>query len=317
MLHRLANLRRGRSATLLRGATRGLAWRRGRTLVGLAQHIGDLVAAEPIARFLAQRDGQPPAWAVRRGLANIVRCYATPPHIVPLDSLTEWAGMAKTARAPIDLHIAGSWCDRHLYRHARLGCVVTRETYYDRPSLLHAFAAAGGLPSPETWGLDLTPRLTLPAEALAAIEALELPPHFIAMHCKSNQATRDWTDANWRTLAQRLTEAGESIVEVGLAPVCGDIPGVLDACGRLDVLGTAAVLARASLFVGIDSGPAHLANALGPPGVILLGSYGPFARYTPYSGRYASGGATLLHHDGPVAELPVDSVDAAVRVRLS
>ena len=91
---------------------------------------------------------------------------------------------------------------------------------------------------------------------------------------------------------------------------------MIDACGQLSVLGTAAVIRRASLFVGIDSGPAHFANALGPPGVILLGSYGPFAKYTPYSGRYANAGATLLQHDAPVAELPVETVFDAVRARL-
>ena len=315
------NLPRGRSATLVRGGLRGLAWRAGSrrsTLVGLTQHIGDLVAAEPVGRFLQARDGRPMVWAVRRDLAPIVRCFPAVAGVLPLGSLTEWAGLAKTAgRRAIDLHVTGSWCDRHLYRLRRRNATVTRENYYANGSLLDAFAATAGLPPPAEWGIDPTPRLTLPPAAVAAADALALPGRFIAVHCKSNQTSRDWRDERWRELARRLVnEQKLPIVEIGLSPVLAGVPGVVNACGRLDVLGTAAVIARSRLFVGIDSGPAHFANALAPRGVILLGRYGRFDTYMPYSGRFAGEAAAVLHHDGPVAELPVDTAYAACAAML-
>ena len=305
-------LLRGRSAMLARGAARGLAWRLGfpgTTLLALTQHIGDLVAAEPMSRYLKARDGRRLAWAVRRDLEPIVRCFPAVDEVLPLDSLTEWAGVARSVgpRA-VDLHVDGSWCDRHLYRLRRRDATVTRANYYGRPSLLHAFAAAAGLPPPGEWGIDLTPRVRLPPEALGAAEALGLPERFVAVHCKSNQAARDWRDGRWRELAARLPLP---VVEVGLTPVCAGLANVIDACGRLDVLGTAAVIARATLFVGIDSGPAHFANALCRRGVILLGRYGPFDRYMPYSGHFAEGGADVIQFAGPVADLPVETVYAA------
>ena len=312
------SLARGRSAMLGRGMVRGLAWRlnrRGRTLVGLTQHIGDLVAAEPASRYLAAGDDAPVVWAVRRDLAPLVRCFPAVGDVLPLDSLTEWAGFVRTAGGRAggvaDLHVDGSWCDRHLYRLRRPGCPVRRENYYLGESLLHALAAAAGLPSPHSWGMDLTPRLDLPASAHAAADALGLPERFAAFHCRSNETRRDWRDDAWRTLARRLIdEHGLAVVEVGLTPVLSGVAGVTNACGRVDVLGTAAVISRSRLFVGIDSGPAHLANALAPRGVILLGSYGPFDRYMPYSGHFAEGG-DVLHHNGPVAGLPVETAYVA------
>jgi heptosyltransferase-3 len=79
----------------------------------------------------------------------------------------------------------------------------------------------------------------------------------------------------------------------------------------------AEVIRRAALFVGIDSGPAHVANAVGTPGVILLGAYRDFGRYMPYSGAYQTGAnATLVHEPSALQNLPTAPVLAAIRSRL-
>ncbi len=45
--------------------------------------------------------------------------------------------------------------------------------------------------------------------------------------------------------------------------------------GKTDLLGLSALLAQAALFVGNDSGPAHLAAALGAPTLTIFGSTNP------------------------------------------
>jgi heptosyltransferase-2 len=60
----------------------------------------------------------------------------------------------------------------------------------------------------------------------------------------------------------------------------------VDLTGRTDIAGLAGILASAWLFVGNDSGPAHLAAALGRPGVALFGS-------------------TSARHSGPVGPVRV------------
>ena len=80
-------------------------------------------------------------------------------------------------------------------------------------------------------------------------------------------------------------------------------------CGSLSILETAEVIRRAKLFIGIDSGPAHLANAVGTFGVIMFGNYIGFERYNPFSGGYRNGSnAVLLYANGPVEAIQVDSV---------
>ena len=64
--------------------------------------------------------------------------------------------------------------------------------------------------------------------------------------------------------------------------------------------------------------PAHMANAVGTDGLILLGKLFDFVDYRPYSGRYKRGeGVTILNHLGhPCAELPYQWVEEAARQRL-
>ncbi len=69
------------------------------------------------------------------------------------------------------------------------------------------------------------------------------------------------------------------------APVLAALPGAIDLAGQLSLPEAAACLARATLFVGNDSGLMHLAAAAGTP---TLGLFGPTPadEYAP-SGRLA------------------------------
>jgi ADP-heptose:LPS heptosyltransferase len=56
------------------------------------------------------------------------------------------------------------------------------------------------------------------------------------------------------------------------------------AVGKTSIALSAAILARCSVFVGNDSGPAHLAAYVGCPTVVLFGPGNP-AKYRPFSSR--------------------------------
>jgi ADP-heptose:LPS heptosyltransferase len=58
----------------------------------------------------------------------------------------------------------------------------------------------------------------------------------------------------------------------------------LDLAGRTSLGGLAALLQRMSLFIGNDSGPAHLAEAVGTPSVTLFGPTDP-RRWAPLDQR--------------------------------
>ena len=71
---------------------------------------------------------------------------------------------------------------------------------------------------------------------------------------------------------------------------------------------------RAILFIGIDSGPAHLANAVGTFGIIMIGKLADFINHIPYSGKYKSGENVLIlrNTEGPSSEIPVEKVIEAI-----
>jgi heptosyltransferase-3 len=84
-------------------------------------------------------------------------------------------------------------------------------------------------------------------------------------------------------------------VELGLTPLLPTgAPRCIDLCGKLSPIETAEVIARAEAFVGVESGPAHLANAVRTPSVILMGRYKSFGHYMPYTGFLRENECSML-----------------------
>lgn len=118
----------------------------------------------------------------------------------------------------------------------------------------------------------------------------DLPRGFIALHPGGSAAEifKRWPEALFSELGRRLVGSGWPVVLVGgtgeealgtrLAAAIGK--DVTDLTGRLDLAGTARVLARAKSLVANDSGLAHLAAAVGTPVVALFGPTSD-ARYAP------------------------------------
>ena len=175
-------------------------------------------------------------------------------------------------------------------------------------SLLAAFCQGAGLPP-----LQDGPKVYIPDPVVKTVDTLALPETFISIHCISKEACKDWPAEKWTEFTRCFTrETGIHVVEVGTEALCATLnndPGCryVNLCGKLSILETAEVIRRSALFVGIDSGPGHLANAVETHGVILLGAYRIYKKYLPYSGDYATGKkATLLYSkEGPAANLSV------------
>jgi len=102
---------------------------------------------------------------------------------------------------------------------------------------------------------------------------------------------------------------GLCVVELGLRSPLGrnDDHGYRSLCGQTGMAESAEIIRRAALFIGIDSGPAHLANAVKTPGIVLLGCYMKWDYYMPYTGFYADARhCRILRHAGPVSDLPLE-----------
>lgn len=293
---------------------------RGRPVVALAlvEHFGDIIAAEPLLR--QARRLHPDALlvhVVHEKFSPLTAAHPCVDRQLAVKCLSEWylASGRLGGVVEYDCHVPGRVCDtcQTVTRPTPPAGPISSEDYYDHGALLDIFARASGL---DVTGIDRQPRLHLPPETRKEYESLALPGEYIVVHCRSNQAKRDWPAEQWNRLSGHLREAGKTIVEVGLRPVLAPRDWVIDLTGRLSLPGTCAVVAGARGFVGIDSGPAHVANAAGVPGVVLLARYGRFQKRMPFTGGYADGTVgTVVQYDGPIDQLPVDLAWNAIRQR--
>ncbi len=140
----------------------------------------------------------------------------------------------------------------------------------------------------------------------------------------ANWSEKVWPAGRFVEVARRLTApggglAGARIAVLGgpgegeramAAPVLEALPGAVDLVGKLALPEVAAVLGRAALYLGNDSGLMHLAAATGAPVVGLFGQsdareYGPCG---PYAVAVSADGEPFRTS---MTRLPVERVVAA------
>ena len=137
-----------------------------------------------------------------------------------------------------------------------------------------------------------TPLLSLPGEAVERASAYlsgRASP-LVGVHASGGRAIKQWEPERFAEVARRLiVDRDATIVLTGAAsdrPLVDRIKAALpldrtvDAAGDLDLLTLAALLQRLDLFVTGDTGPMHLAWAVGTPIVSVFGPSDP-ARYAP------------------------------------
>lgn len=144
--------------------------------------------------------------------------------------------------------------------------------------------------------------------------ALTGPPGYVVLHPAASVPARQPTPGHTAALARALAAAGHRLVVTGApadraltarvtaearagaatASGHGTVPGggavpeggaaaaVTDLGGATDLAGLASVLAHARVVVAPNSGPAHLAAAVGTPVVSLFAPVVPAARWAPY-----------------------------------
>jgi heptosyltransferase-3 len=121
-------------------------------------------------------------------------------------------------------------------------------------------------------------------QAERRIDDLALPERFIVVHPASRWLFKCWPAARTAELINTLCTRGEQVVltgspsadERGLvdAVVQGLRFPVLNLAGKLTLKELAALIARARLFIGVDSAPMHMASAMGTPAVVMFGPSG-------------------------------------------
>ena len=256
-------------------------------LPGLAQTYDEIIELPFPAFERGQRAGPAARWRMLRQQAQQLRQGAFDAALIARPDHWWGAMLARFAGIPF-----------------RLG-FETRET---APWLSHALAprhehaAAANLRlAAALTGDSLTPdprahplRFQIDPETRAEAEALlaaQLPPDgpLAIIHPGSGAAVKLWDAAKWQEIARRLTAQGARVAVTGgpgeeaMTRTVADIgsPRVIDLGGRTSFTLLAALLAQADLVMGPDSGPLHLAVAVGTPTVHLYGPADPII-YGPW-----------------------------------
>jgi ADP-heptose:LPS heptosyltransferase len=103
-------------------------------------------------------------------------------------------------------------------------------------------------------------------------------PPYVVVHPGAAAPARAWSPARSAALVAALAARGRRVLVTG-GPAR---PEVADLGGRLDLAGLAELLARADAVVVGNTGPAHLAAAVGTPVVSLFAPVVPAARWRPW-----------------------------------
>jgi len=95
-------------------------------------------------------------------------------------------------------------------------------------------------------------------------------------------ATKSWPRAHFKTLASTLSERGYQIVLIGSpkdSPICqeiqSEVPKAINYCGATTFAHLGALIEKCDVFIANDSGPMHMARALGIPTLAFFGSTSP------------------------------------------
>ena len=117
--------------------------------------------------------------------------------------------------------------------------------------------------------------------------AAELP--YVVVHPGASAPARTWPASSHRALVRALVDGGRRVVVTGgpgeavlTAHVAGGDRRVTDLGGRIEMEQLADVLAAADVVVVGNTGPAHLAAAVGTPVVSLFAPVVPAGRWRPW-----------------------------------
>lgn len=148
-------------------------------------------------------------------------------------------------------------------------------------------ALHGDRPLPQTAVWVGAEEMNFAAEALSALDGRKL----IALGPGANWPPKIWPAASFAALIVGVANDFDGVILLGDARderhanllAGGPLPCV-NLCGRTSLLQAAALLRRAAVFVGNDSGLGHLASAVGTPSLTLFGPGDP-VRYRPWGCR--------------------------------
>ena len=156
-------------------------------------------------------------------------------------------------------------------------------------------------------------RLAVTREAAAGIDArlraagLDAAAPFALLHAAAAFESKQWAVENFARVAETLAARGFAIVALAapnesslVAGLAENSSACINSLSDLSLPEVTALAARARLFVGNDSGIAHIAAAVGAPSVVIFGSSN-VAHWRPWA---TTAPAEVVREEMPCAPCP-------------
>lgn len=220
-------------------------------LVALIEHIGDIIACEPVARYLKKKFPESNlTWIISRKFRPLVAHNPFIDHVIEVECLTDWIKIANHTDADlvVDLHVNYRVCEccriPLIKRHGNP--FVSAYEWLDYGPLLQAFSIGAGLPP-----ISAAPKIYLPEHVLESVSQLNLAQPYCVIHRTSNSPIKDWTDEKWAELVRKIKENhGIDVIEIGNAKTSESSLGnlVTNLINKTDLLETGAVIRGARFF---------------------------------------------------------------------
>jgi ADP-heptose:LPS heptosyltransferase len=211
--------------------------------------------------------------------------------------------------------------------------------FYFQPEVLRyleVMALVGAAP------VTVEPEFAVTRADCAEVDRLALPEDrpWAVIHPGATDGRRLWPPALFAAVADQLADAGATVIVSGGRSEAAIVDAVVGAmrreatalCQRLSLGGLAALLARAAVVISNDSGPLHLAGAVGARTVglywcINFANGGPVSRqrhhpliswrvHCPVCGRNTLND-NCAHHESFIADIPVTEVQHAAATQLA
>ncbi len=275
-----------------RRALGSAVWTLGRTLRSGGYDLGIDVRGDILTVFVLALAGIPRrlGWAMGGGgflLTDVARWVPGRHEVASRIALLDCLGLPDDAPARVRVHAT----DRDRVRVAQ----KLRDAWPGRPGRGMPWPRLGrGSPGIATSSAFLSwqdePNAWDEPDSLHAGRFGDSAP-LLAIHLGAGAAAKRWPTRHWRDLIARFLEDGWRVILVGGpddVAVASAIEGharLRDWTGRLAVTETAALLERADLFIGSDSGPAHLAASASTASVILFSGTNRPGQWRPWSRR--------------------------------
>lgn len=285
------------------------------TFVGilLAEHLGDIVAAEPIIDALTHKfPNAKITWIIKPAFRALLENHPKIEWLI--DEPSVLFSMYVTKNHPFDvfynLHMNDLRSDaffpgRFLENPKALELGLTKANYLHHFNLLEVVSQLADLGK-----LSGYPHIYLEKGA----KNTHVTKPYWVIHRKSNAQMRDWQDSLWcQLLDQIIAENDVHVIEIGvIEPLPYQSPHFQSLVGKTSLSETLQIIRDAEYFIGVESGPAHIANAFRIPALILCGRFVNFDRYNVYSGAYQQDGIAqiVFNSKGTASELTFEDVYA-------